>query len=100
MIFHHIEKSLEHDENDYEVRRISSAISLMQKKYEESEEHGKIAYSMNPNDPRVLAVYGEILVRIGQIDKGLYLFMISRAEFLRKICDGDMISFSGHIGRT
>ena len=24
-----------------------------------------------PNDPRVLSVYGEILVRIGQIDKGL-----------------------------
>ena len=43
MIFHHIEKSLEHDENDYEVRRISSAISLMQKKYEESEELGKIS---------------------------------------------------------
>ena len=34
MIFHHIEKSLEHDENDFEVRRISSAIALMQKKYE------------------------------------------------------------------
>ena len=73
MIFHHIEKSLEHDENDYEVRRISSAISLMQKKYDESEEHGKIAYSMNPNDPRVLAVYGEILVRNKKIDQGLEL---------------------------
>ena len=45
----------------------------MQKKYEESEEHGKIAYSMNPNDPRVLAVYGEILVRNKKIDQGLEL---------------------------
>ena len=73
MIFHHIEKSLEHDENDFEVRRISSAISLMQKKYEEIRRARKDCHSMNPNDPRVLAVYGEILVRNKKIDQGLEL---------------------------
>ena len=44
----------------------------MQKKYDEAEEeHGRIAYSMNPNDPRVLAVYGEILVRNNKTKLGI-----------------------------
>ena len=45
----------------------------MQKKYDEAEEHGRIAYSMNPNDPRVLAVYGEILVRNNKTKLGIEL---------------------------
>ncbi len=82
-LFHHMERSLEHDENDYEVRRLYSAISLSQKKYVESEDHGKVAYSMNPNDARVLACYGEILVRNKKFDLGL--------ELLHKVLDVDPI---------
>ena len=82
-LFHHMERSLEHDENDYEVRRLYSAISLSQKKYIESEDHGKVAYSMNPNDARVLACYGEILVRNKKFDLGL--------ELLHKVLDVDPI---------
>jgi len=82
-LFHHMERSLEHDENDYEVRRLYSAISLIQKKYVESEDHGKVAYSMNPNDARVLACYGEILVRNKKFDLGL--------ELLHKVLDVDPI---------
>jgi len=70
-LFYHVEKSLEFDENDYECQRISSAINLIQKNYTKSEEHGKYAYKLNPNDPRVLAVYGEILVRNNKHDEGL-----------------------------
>ena len=33
----------------------------------------RIAYSMNPNDPRVLAVYGEILVRNNKTKLGIEL---------------------------
>ena len=83
MLFYHVEKGLEYDDKDYEVRRISCAISLMQKKYDEAEEHGRIAYSMNPNDPRVLAVYGEILVRNNKTKLGI--------ELLKKTLELDAI---------
>ena len=43
----------------------------------------RIAYSMNPNDPRVLAVYGEILVRNNKTKLGI--------ELLKKTLELDAI---------
>ena len=46
-------------------------VKLSQKNFKTAEKHARKCFNLVPNDPRVLSVYGEILVRIGQIDKGL-----------------------------
>ena len=63
--------SLEADENDFECLRISSALSLLDKDFKKSEEHGKKAYGINQNDPRVLNQYGKVLCKIGKVPEGL-----------------------------
>ena len=67
----HLNKALELNENDFECHRMFSAVYLSNHDYKKSEDHGSRAYDINPNDPRVLAGYGEILVRNGKLDQGL-----------------------------
>ena len=50
-----------------------SAVYLSNHDYILAEDHGKKAYNMVPNDPRVLSGYGEVLVRIGKVEEGLEL---------------------------
>ena len=68
-----IDKSLECNENDFECHRMLSAVYLSNHDYILAEDHGKKAYDMVPNDPRVLSGYGEVLVRIGKVEEGLEL---------------------------
>jgi|TARA_B110000503_G_scaffold52043_1_gene83787 adenylate cyclase len=68
-----IDKSLECNENDFECHRMLSAVYLSNHDYILAEDHGKKAYNMVPNDPRVLSGYGEVLVRIGKVEEGLEL---------------------------
>ena len=73
-----IDKALELNENDFECHRMLSAVYLSNHDYILAEDHGRKAFNMVPNDPRVLSGYGEVLVRIGKVDKGL--------ELLNKAC--------------
>jgi tetratricopeptide (TPR) repeat protein len=68
-----IEKALELNENDFECHRMLSAVYLSSHDYILAEDHGRKAFNMVPNDPRVLSGYGEVLVRTGKVDKGLEL---------------------------
>ena len=67
----HVKKSLEADENDFEVLRISSAIAQNNKEFNKSIEYVKKGYSINPNDPRILDRYGTCLVKLDNVDEGL-----------------------------
>ena len=71
MLFDHVKKSLEADENDFEVLRISSAIAQINKDFNKSIEHAKKGHSINPNDPRILDRYGTCLVKLDNVDEGL-----------------------------
>ena len=78
-----IQKALECNENDFECHRMLSAVYLSNHEYGLAEDHGQKAFQMVPNDPRVLAGFGEVLVRVGKIQKGL--------ELLEKAFDLDPI---------
>ena len=66
-----LKKARELNENDFEVHRLMSELSLAMKDFRAAQRHSKICYDMVPNDPRVLSVYGEVCLRIGKIDEGL-----------------------------
>ena len=68
-----IQKALECNENDFECHRMLSAVYLSNHEYGLAEDHGQKAFQMVPNDPRVLAGFGEVLVRVGKTQKGLKL---------------------------
>ena len=78
-----IEKALELNENDFECHRMLSAVYLSNHDYILAEDHGRKAFNVVPNDPRVLSGYGEVLVRVGKVEKGL--------ELLNKAFDLDPI---------
>ena len=66
-----IEKAHELNENDFECHRMMSAVYLSQHNYRLAEEHGRKSYEINPNDPRVVSGFGEVLVRVGKVDEGI-----------------------------
>jgi tetratricopeptide (TPR) repeat protein len=39
--------------------------------FDKALDHGGKAYQLNPNDPRVSSVYGEILIRTGNLNEGI-----------------------------
>jgi len=73
-LLYHVDKSLEADENDFEIQRISSAIALSEKKFTKSLEHAKKGFSINPNDPRILNQFGKVLVKSDNAEEGLKHF--------------------------
>ncbi len=68
-----LKKAQDLNENDFELNRLLSAVHLSNHSYDLAEEHGRKAFSINPNDPRILAGYGEVLVRNGSTKLGLEL---------------------------
>ena len=52
-----IDKALELNENDFECHRMLSAVYLSNHDYLLAEDHGRKAFNMVPNDPRVLSGY-------------------------------------------
>ena len=78
-----LDKALEVDPNDFECHRMQAEVYLSMHDFENSKISGQKATSMNPNDPRVISVYGEALLRVDEIDKGL--------EYLEKAYELDPI---------
>ena len=67
-----------------------SAVYLSNHDYILAEDHGMKSFNMVPNDPRVLSGYGEVLVRVGKVDKGLEL--LNKAFELDPIPQGQSTS--------
>ncbi|MDC3323554.1 hypothetical protein OAW20_03740 [Gammaproteobacteria bacterium] len=78
-----LDKALEVDGNDFECHRMLSEVYLSMHDFEKSKESGQKATSINPNDPRVISVYGEALLRLRELDKGI--------EYLEKAYELDPI---------
>lgn len=85
-----ISRAMDLNENDFECHRMLSAVYLSRHEYKLAEEHGRRAHDMNPNDPRVLAGYGEVLARVGKPEEGIEL--LEKALSLDPIPQGQMNS--------
>jgi len=70
-----IQKAMELDENDFECNRIMHEINKIYEDFEKSEFYGKKAYDINPNDPRIVSGYGELLVLTGRAEEGTELLI-------------------------
>ena len=66
-----LDKALEVDPNDFECHRMQAEVYLSMHDFENSKASGQKATNMNPNDPRVISVYGEALLRLGDVDRGI-----------------------------
>lgn len=69
-----VEKAQSINESDFECHRLLCAVYLFTEQFELSLEHGKKSFELNPNDPRILSGYGDILVRLGQEELGIDCF--------------------------
>ena len=70
-----IQKSLEIDGNDFECHRLLCEINKFFEDFEQSEYYGRKAYEMNPNDPRIVSAYGELLVLTARAKEGTDLLV-------------------------
>ena len=72
-----MDHALKADPNDFELHRLLCGISTMTGKLKVALEHGKKAYDMVPNDPRILQQYGEILLKTGKTRQGCDLTLLA-----------------------
>lgn len=72
-----MDHALKADPNDFELHRLLCGISTMTGKLKVAVEHGKKAYDMVPNDPRILQQYGEILLKTGKTRQGCDLTLLA-----------------------
>ena len=70
-----IKKSLELDENDFECHRLLCEINKFFKDFEQAEYYGRKGFEMNPNDPRIVSAYGDLLVLTGRAGEGTDLLI-------------------------
>ena len=66
-----VQKAMEINENDFECHRLFGEVNLSQHDFRAAEMHARKCYEMVPNDPRVLSIYGDVMVRVGSVDDGL-----------------------------
>ena len=64
------EKALALDQNDMECLRILCEIHMEQKDLDKAEHYHNRAFALNPNDPRMLAQRGELLIWLGNPEEG------------------------------
>ena len=62
---------MEVDPNDFECHRMQAEVYLSMHDFEKSKDSGRKATAINPNDPRVISVYGEALLRLRELDQGI-----------------------------
>lgn len=70
-IFENLKIALALDDEDFECHRVLSSVYSIQKNYDRAEFHAARAYDLNPNDPRVLSQYGELLALTGKPEAGI-----------------------------
>lgn len=74
--------------SDFECHRLLSAVNVAMENFDLAVQHGRRAYEMVPNDPRVLSGYGEALLKAGQYEAGL-VFMLKALE-LEPVAQGQI----------
>jgi adenylate cyclase len=65
------EKALALDQNDMECLRILCEIHMEHENLEKAEHYHDRAFALNPNDPRMLAQRGELMVWLGRPDEAV-----------------------------
>ena len=107
-----IQKALELDENDFECNRLLCELNKLFEDFEQSEFYGRKAYEMNPNDPRIVSAYGDLMVLTGKAEDGTDLLIKayeldpvglgnSNADkrlggrHVRELCEGRLSTVSG-----
>jgi adenylate cyclase len=81
-------KALALDENDMECLRILCEIHMEQEDLEKAEHYHDRAFALNPNDPRMLAQRGELMVWLGRPEEG--------AEWVQKAMQLDPLGANGY----
>ena len=89
-IMENINKAVELNNNDFEAHRMLAEVHLSLHDFEKALLHGTKAFQLNPNDPRVTSVYGEILVRVKKLPEGLD--MLEKAYELDPVPQGQSTS--------
>lgn len=70
-ILENLKIALALDDEDFECHRVLSSVYSLQRNYDRAEFHAARAYDLNPNDPRVLSQYGELLALTGKPEAGI-----------------------------
>ena len=69
-----LSKANELNDNDWNTNRILAEASLTMDDFEQTKVYATKAYRANPNNPHVLSIYGESLLRNGDIDTAIKIF--------------------------
>ncbi len=64
-------KATEIDANNWNANRIMGEVHLTLNDFEQTKNFANKAFNANPNNPAVLSIYGESLLRTGDIEKGI-----------------------------
>jgi len=72
------EKSRELDDEDSESHRILAEIHIINRRFDDAERHQERAFSLNPNDPRVVALKGQLLTWTGKPEEGASWIELAR----------------------
>jgi adenylate cyclase len=81
-------KALALDENDMECLRILCEIHMEHEDLDKAEHYHDRAFALNPNDPRMLAQRGELMVWLGRPEEG--------AEWVQKAMQLDPLGANGY----
>jgi len=69
-----LSKANELNDNDWNTNRILAEANLTMNDFEQTKVYATKAYKANPNNPHVLSIYGESLLRNGDTDTAIKIF--------------------------
>tara|TARA_B100001248_G_scaffold79537_1_gene57575 strand:+ start:5154 stop:6644 length:1491 start_codon:yes stop_codon:yes gene_type:complete len=69
-----LSKANELNDNDWNANRILGEANLTLQNFQQSKIYATKAYNANPNHPFVLSIYGDALIRNGEVQTGIKIF--------------------------
>jgi tetratricopeptide (TPR) repeat protein len=69
-----LSKANELNDNDWNTNRILGEANLTLQNFQQSKIYATKAYNANPNHPFVLSIYGDALIRNGDVESGIKVF--------------------------
>ncbi|MCZ6644716.1 MAG: adenylate/guanylate cyclase domain-containing protein [SAR324 cluster bacterium] len=72
------EKARELDEGDSESHRILCELHIYEQQFDQAESSHERAFSLNPNDPRIVAQRGQLLTWLGKPEEGVGWIELAR----------------------
>jgi adenylate cyclase len=70
LAFGELQTAIALDPNDIEANRVLCEAYMVQKQLDRARQHHDRAFELNPNDPRIVAQKGELLIWLGKPDEG------------------------------